>query len=191
MASSRRKGADLKQRKRNQMTETNGTTTNDQPFYRIDRFVVPDAARAEFIGRVRMTHEVLRQQPGFVQDILVEQPGEPRRIHHPTIVEWQKLAVTEGARAAVAALHARENFDAQELITRLGIKADLGSYQPLGRPVNPELQPQYTRALGSMYWMSLVSVKACTGRSSRRTVFLSGSMNDRVCFIQFWSSRSG
>ena len=48
-----------------------------QPFYRIDRFVVPDAARAEFIGRVRMTHAVLRQQPGFVRDALLEHPGEP------------------------------------------------------------------------------------------------------------------
>ena len=39
--------------------------------------------------------------------------------------------MTEGARAAVAALHARENFDPQELFARLGIKAELGNYQPL------------------------------------------------------------
>ncbi len=58
------------------MAESTGTTTNEQPFYRIDRFVVPDAARAEFIGRVRMTHAVLRQQPGFVRDALLEHPGE-------------------------------------------------------------------------------------------------------------------
>ena len=65
------------------MAETDATT-NDQPFYRIDRFVVPDAARAEFIGRVRMTHAVLRQQPGFVRDALLEHPGEaPGESDHP------------------------------------------------------------------------------------------------------------
>lgn len=44
---------------------------------------------------------------------------------------------------------------------------------------------QYTRALGSMYLISLVSVLVCTGRSSRRTVFLASSAKASVCFIQF------
>ncbi len=116
--------------KEEQMTQTSATT-NDQPFYRIDRFVVPHAARAEFIGRVRLTHAVLRQQPGFVQDMLVEQPAGPGAFDVITIVEWSDASATEGARAAVAAMYARDNFDAQELIRRLGIKADFGSYQPL------------------------------------------------------------
>ncbi len=119
-------------RREQPMTESNGTTTNDQPFYRIDRFVVPDAARAEFIGRVRMTHAVLRQQPGFVRDALLEHPGEaPGESIILTIAEWQNLAVTVGARAAVQALHIREKFDPQELMARLGIKAELGTYRPL------------------------------------------------------------
>ena len=114
------------------MTESTGTTTNDQPFYRIDRFVVPDAARAEFIGRVRMTHAVLRQQPGFVRDMLVEQPAEdPARSTSSPSSNGVTLPQPKGARAAVAAMYARDNFDAQELIRRLGIKADFGSYQPL------------------------------------------------------------
>jgi hypothetical protein len=114
------------------MSQIDGTTTNGRPFYRIDRFVVPDAARAEFIGRVRMTHEVLRQQPGFVRDALLEHPGEaPGESVILTIAEWRNLAVTEGARAAVAALHIRENFSPQELFARLGIKAELGNYGPL------------------------------------------------------------
>ena len=112
------------------MAETSATT-NDQPFYRIDRFVVPDAARTEFIGRVRMTHAVLRQQPGFVRDALLEHPGEPGQSIILTIAEWQNLAVTEGARAAVAALHSREKFSPQELFARTGIKAEMGSYRPL------------------------------------------------------------
>lgn len=112
------------------MAEANGTT-HDQPFYRIDRFVVPDAARAEFLGRVRMTHAVLRQQPGFVRDALLEHPGGPGESVILTIAEWRNLQVTEGARAAVAALHIRESFNPQDLMARLGIKAELGNYRPL------------------------------------------------------------
>lgn len=113
------------------MAETRATT-NDKPFYRIDRFVVPDAARAEFLGRVRMTHAVLRQQPGFVRDALLEHPGEaPGESIILTIAEWQNHAATAGARAAVAALHIRENFKPQELFERAGIKAELGNYRPL------------------------------------------------------------
>ena len=114
------------------MLQTNGTTQNDQPFYRIDRFVVPDGARAQFIGRVRMTHAVLRQQPGFVRDALLEHPAEePGHSIVVTIAEWQNQAVTGGARAAVQALHIREKFDPQELFARLGIKAEFGNYRPL------------------------------------------------------------
>lgn len=113
------------------MTQIDGTTTTDQPFYRVDRFVVPEAARAEFIARVRMTHAVLRQQPGFVRDALLEQPGAPGESVIMTIAEWQSLAATAGARAAVTALHTRENFSPQELFARTGIKAEMGSYHPL------------------------------------------------------------
>jgi hypothetical protein len=113
------------------MAETSATT-NDKPFYRIDRFVVPDTARAEFLGRVRMTHAILRQQPGFVRDALLEHPAdEPGHSIVLTIAEWQNQAVTSDARAAVQALHTRQRFDPQELFARLGIKAEMGSYHPL------------------------------------------------------------
>jgi hypothetical protein len=112
------------------MTET-GAKTNGGPFFRIDRFVVPDAARAEFLGRVRTTHEALRRQPGFVRDALLEHPGGPGESIVLTIAEWQNQAVTEAARAAVAALHKRDNFQPQEMFARLGIKAEMGSYHPL------------------------------------------------------------
>lgn len=34
--------------------------------YRVDKFVVPEGARQEFLGRVRSTHKLLKAQPGFV-----------------------------------------------------------------------------------------------------------------------------
>lgn len=45
--------------------------------FRVDKFVVPANAREEILAKVRMTHELLRQQQGFVQDFLLEQFSGP------------------------------------------------------------------------------------------------------------------
>ena len=47
--------------------------------YRVDKFVVPDQAREEFWSHVRRTHLVLRDQPGFIADYLLEQIAGPGR----------------------------------------------------------------------------------------------------------------
>jgi hypothetical protein len=40
--------------------------------FRVDKFVVPANAREEFLGKVRATHAVLKTQPGFVRDAILE-----------------------------------------------------------------------------------------------------------------------
>lgn len=57
--------------------------------FRVDKFVVPVEAREEIIGKVRMTHELLRRQEGFVQDFLLEQFSGPGEFNLVTIVEWE------------------------------------------------------------------------------------------------------
>jgi hypothetical protein len=99
--------------------------------YRVDRFAVPVAARQEFLSRVRPTHELLRTLPGFVQDLVMEQPAGPGESNIITLVEWQGEEFIESARAAVAALHKEMNFSPQELFERLGIRADRGDYRPV------------------------------------------------------------
>jgi heme-degrading monooxygenase HmoA len=105
------------------------TTATDKRLYRTDKFVVPAAAREEFLTRVFQTHEVLRKQPGFLQDFLLEQVSGPGEFNFVTIAEWESEDFVAGARAAVQALHRSMNFDPQELFARLGIKADLANYQ--------------------------------------------------------------
>lgn len=97
--------------------------------YRVDQFVVPEAARDEFLSRVRQTHALLRAQPGFVQDFVLEQSWGQGSFNFVTIVEWANEAVVEQARAAVTKMQARANFNPQELFARLGIKPDLGYYR--------------------------------------------------------------
>lgn len=99
--------------------------------YRIDKFIVPHAARAEFLSRVRETHDLLRQQAGFVRDSLLEQMSGPGEFNFVTIVEWESQAHLEGARHAVVALHEKSNFDPQEFRERFGIRADIANYVQL------------------------------------------------------------
>lgn len=61
--------------------------------YRVD-FVVPDHAREEFINRVRRTHELLRTQPGFLQDFVLEQSSGPGEFNFVTVVEWESWSLS-------------------------------------------------------------------------------------------------
>jgi heme-degrading monooxygenase HmoA len=99
--------------------------------YRVDKFVIPSAARQEFLDKARMTHALLKKQPGFLQDLILEQSSGPGEFNFVTIVEWANQEAIENARAAVQALHREINFNAQELFARFNIKADIANYKRL------------------------------------------------------------
>jgi len=96
--------------------------------YRVDKFVVPSSAREEFLDKVRHTHALLKAQPGFLQDFVLEQSSGPGKFNFVTMVEWASQEAVENARTAVAALHRGMNFDANELFARSGITADIANY---------------------------------------------------------------
>lgn len=99
--------------------------------FRVDKFVVPVEARQEILTKVRMTHELLRQQQGFVQDFLLEQFSGPGEFNLVTIVEWESQAAVDKVVRIVNAAHERVAFNPQETIARLGVKADIANYQRL------------------------------------------------------------
>lgn len=105
---------------------------NKDYVYRVDKFMVPDGAREEFLARVKATHEVLRRQPGFLRDFLLEQSGGPGAFNIVTMAEWESQAAVEQAKEAVGALHRQLGFNPHELMARLGIHADLANYRRLG-----------------------------------------------------------
>jgi heme-degrading monooxygenase HmoA len=96
---------------------------------RVDKFSVPAAARAEFLEKVQATHALLRTQAGFVQDAILEQTSGPGEFNFVTIVEWKNADAVEPARKAVTALHHEMKFDSREMLTRLGIHADIGNFK--------------------------------------------------------------
>ncbi|MCA2408488.1 antibiotic biosynthesis monooxygenase [Rhizobium leguminosarum bv. viciae 248] len=100
-------------------------------FYRIDKFIVPAAAREEFLVKVMMTHKLLEVQDGFIDHRVLEQVAGPGEFNFVTIAEWENTEVVERAQVAVAAAHKAANFDPQEMFARLGIHADIAGYKPV------------------------------------------------------------
>jgi len=107
------------------------TSTPSHRIYRLDKFVVPNQVREEFLAKAKSIIELLRVQPGFIQDFLLEQPTPTGDFNLVTLVEWQDARAVENARAAVLAMHKSTGFDPQEMFARLGIKADLGNYRSI------------------------------------------------------------
>jgi heme-degrading monooxygenase HmoA len=101
--------------------------------YRLDRFVVPADARDEFLMRVGQTHKILRKQWGFVQDFLLERPGEGGATIIVTMVEWDSRETVDRVVPIVQAAHREMGFSPKETIARLGITVELGVYQPIER----------------------------------------------------------
>jgi heme-degrading monooxygenase HmoA len=97
--------------------------------YRIDRFVVPTAAREEFLKNIARVHAVLREQRGFIWDAILESDAGPSEFNIITIAEWENAEVMEPAKAAVMTSHRAANFDPQEMFRRLDIRMELGNYR--------------------------------------------------------------
>jgi hypothetical protein len=97
--------------------------------FTVDKFVVPAHAREEFLGKVHATHMLF----SGLSLALCEMPSWNNRRRQAnsfvTIVEWENSGATDGARKAVAASHQKINFDAQAMISRPGIRADIANYK--------------------------------------------------------------
>jgi heme-degrading monooxygenase HmoA len=97
----------------------------------VDKFKVPQAAREEFLGRVRSTHDFLRTLGGFVEDLVLQQTEGPGEFNVVTIVVWRDSAALASAKVAVTQRHRNIGFDPRETVARLGIDADIGIYERL------------------------------------------------------------
>ena len=103
-------------------------TSTEEAVFKIDRFVVPAAARDEFLARTRSIRDFLDAQDGCLQNMVLEQPGVADTFNVITVVEWRDADAFAKARAAAAARYALTGFKPQELIDRLGIKAEMANY---------------------------------------------------------------
>lgn len=103
-------------------------STSSRRIYRLDTFTVPGDAITEFVRRIRETHELLRKQPGFVQDFILEQPAEDGAIRIVTLAEWEDEASIKAAREVVQAMRKTSGFDPGAFMKQAGIEADFREY---------------------------------------------------------------
>lgn len=98
------------------------------PIFRVDKFIVPENARDEFLSRIMETHRILRAQPGFLQDSILEQTDGPGKYNIVTIAEWKNQESIAAAKEVVQEEHAKSGFSPQQTMERLGIQADIANY---------------------------------------------------------------
>lgn len=115
------------------MSDRSPGNANTAAFYRIDRFTVPAAGYDEFLSRARQTHALLKRQPGFIRDQIVERPLPVAFSEIVTIAEWQDEDHVANARLAVQELHREADFDPKAMFGRLEIEAAIASYVPISR----------------------------------------------------------
>lgn len=98
------------------------------PIYRVDKFIVPKNARDEFLSRIMETHRILRTQPGFLTDYILEQTDGPGKYNIVTVAEWKDQESIDAAKKTVQAEHAKNGFSPQQTMERLGVQADIANY---------------------------------------------------------------
>jgi heme-degrading monooxygenase HmoA len=96
----------------------------------IDRFVIPTAAKSEFLERANINRKFIRALPGFIADTIYEEDGGTE-LRIVTVAVWANDEVFQNARASVTEYYKRTGFDMPALIKRLHIQMERGIYKRL------------------------------------------------------------
>lgn len=96
--------------------------------FRIDKFHVPSASRAEFLSKLQESHALLDSVDGCVQNYILEQTSGAGRFNIVTFVEWRDQEAYEVARSAAQARHRASGFEPQTMFEQLSIGADIANY---------------------------------------------------------------
>lgn len=99
------------------------------PLYRINKFAVPTAARAEFVELVEKTLAMIRSQDGYVKDLFLEQYAGPGRFNFCTMIEFESETYAPKVAAAIAEFDKSLDLDRAALMEKLGVETDSASYK--------------------------------------------------------------
>lgn len=94
----------------------------------IDKFTVPENAHDELVQRMNHNRNFLRTLPGFVEDMAYERTDENGNIIIITVAVWDSQDALEKAKKAVQAEYKRIGFNPPEMLARLKITMDRGTY---------------------------------------------------------------
>ena len=97
--------------------------------YRIDKFRVPAASRAEFMDRVGFIDQFLGTIDGCLSHGVYERQVESGDWAVVTVAHWRSPEAMAAAQSLAAAEYAKSGFDPREFIKKHGVDADIGVYR--------------------------------------------------------------
>lgn len=109
--------------------EADAVSSHKNSIIRLDRFIIPTSAYAEFLKQLKQIHALLREQPGLRYDLLFERPATDEAVHLMSMVEWADQNSLDAAKRVVDAYCHKIGFDRDEVLERLKIIADIGIYE--------------------------------------------------------------
>ena len=98
----------------------------------IDKFLVPEKAIQEFKGRTKLNMDFIRKQPGFMKEEAYERADENRDLVYITVVIWKNEDAIKKAKAVVQTEYKKQGFNPMEMMERLHITLDRGTYTEVG-----------------------------------------------------------
>ena len=94
----------------------------------IDKFLVPQKAKQEFLERMNINRSFIKTLNGFVEDAAYERTDEDGNLICVTIAVWENEDVLKKAKDAVQELYKKQRFNMPEMLERLHITVDRGIY---------------------------------------------------------------
>jgi steroid delta-isomerase-like uncharacterized protein len=107
---------------------SNRKSPGDQVSF-IDKFLVPELAKREFLERTNASRNFLRKLTGFIKDTAYENTDEQGNLHYLSIAVWESADAVKKAKEAVQAEYKRQGFNPLEMVERLNITMERGIYK--------------------------------------------------------------
>lgn len=116
----------------NSQTDDKKSATMKQIF--IDTFIVPEKSKREFLERVRINRNFIKQLNGFIKDEAYERTDENGNLIYMTIAIWENEAVLKKAKETVQAEYKKQGFSMAEMFERLHIVMERNIYKEAEKP---------------------------------------------------------
>ena len=99
----------------------------------IDRFIMPQSAKAEFMERMAINRNMIKHLSGFIKDEAYGCTDEAGNFICITVATWASKAALKDAKALVQAEYQRQGFNLPAMLERLHIRMDRGQYSLLSK----------------------------------------------------------
>lgn len=105
------------------------TTSSNMKQVLIDKLMVPASSNDEFIQRVTINRNILKQIPGFIKDEVFVRPEENGDLVYITVAQWENADALKEAKKLVDAEYKKTGFNVQEFCQKWDIKIERAIYQ--------------------------------------------------------------